>query len=140
MQPTGHCHCGNLCYTIAWRLGTDLVPVHACSCGFCTMHGARWLAHPAAHCALTIIDTSALLRYRFGTRTADFLVCGRCGILTVACCEITTVDYAVINANTFTNLPAGALASAGTNFDGEDTAARLTRRQRNWMPITVTCA
>ncbi len=74
------CHCGGL--RIEFSTGknpADLVP-RACDCSFCRKHGATYVSDPAGQ--LTVSSHQAALRkYRQGSDTADFLLCGRCGVL-----------------------------------------------------------
>jgi hypothetical protein len=37
--------------------------------------------------------------YSFGTRTADFLICRRCGVFIAAVSDLETVPCAVVNVN-----------------------------------------
>ena len=41
--------------------------------------------------------------------------------------------HAVVNVNTFEAVDLSTLARVVTNFDGEETEARLERRRRNWI-------
>ena len=134
---SGQCHCGNLRYALTWPHADGQISVRACACDYCAKHGAVWTSHPDARLDLTIADDDAVLRYRFGTNTADFLVCARCGILTAAVSVIDGGCYAVVNVNTFEDVHPAEFARTNTDFGGEDIPARLARRRRNWMPVTV---
>jgi hypothetical protein len=76
-------------------------------------------------------------RYRFGSRTADYLLCRRCGVYVGAVCETPSGRRTVINTlclvdrETFTQEP------ARPDYDGEEIEARLSRREANWMPIAM---
>src|SRR5262249_20324844 len=74
------CHCGAL----TARYQTDLAPtrwsVRADQCSFCRAHGAAMTSDPAGALEFAATDPTRLSRYRFGTQTADFLLCGHCGI------------------------------------------------------------
>ena len=133
----GGCHCENLRYVVTWPMLVPPLPVRACGCDYCSRQGAQWFSNPAAHCTLSIDDHSALLRYQFGTRTADFFSCARCGILTAAVSTIAGAAYTVINANTLADISASDLVRSTTDFSSEERAERLARRTRNWMPVTV---
>ena len=130
----GRCHCGNLQYSLAWP-SLDAPVLRACGCDYCSRHSALWTSHPAAPVTLNIADPSLLLPYRFGTASADFLVCLRCGVLTLTRCELPDGLRTVVNANTFENLPLTHCPRVATDFDGEDREQRLARRQRNWSPL-----
>jgi hypothetical protein len=132
----GRCHCGNIHYTVTWPAAGP-VPVRACSCDYCARHGAAWTSHPDARLALAVTRPEDLTDYRFGTGTASFHLCARCGILTHALCEIDGDRLAVINANTLEELEPADFVRTVTDFAGEDVAARLARRRRNWMPAAL---
>ena len=79
-------------------------------------------------------DASGVSKYRFGTSTADFYVCSRCGVVPFVTSAIDDHLYAVVNVNTFDGINLSSLARTATNFDGEGTDERLERRKRNWIP------
>lgn len=129
----GSCHCGNVRYELQWPTDAKTVAARACSCTFCRKHGARWTADASATLSVHIDVRSQVTAYAFGTNTADFHVCVRCGV--VACCTslIEGRLYAVVNVNTFDDLDASLLVAADVNFDGEDASARVARRASNWI-------
>jgi len=43
-------------------------------------HGARTITDPKGCMKITVRAAENLIRYRFGLKTADYLVCGRCGV------------------------------------------------------------
>lgn len=133
----GGCHCGNIRYT--FRLPAREIPirVRACSCSFCVKHGGVYTSHPEAEINIRIKDPDAIERYRFGTKTADFLICRQCGVVPVVTSWIDDVCFAVVNVNTFENIDRAELDSSTTDFDGEGTGERLARRQRNWVPVVA---
>ena len=80
----GQCHCGNLAVTFRSAAAPEDTPVRACQCSFCRKHNTRAVADPNGEAQITVRDESALQRYRFGLGTAEFLVCGRCGVYIAA--------------------------------------------------------
>ena len=87
-----------------------------------------------AELAAVVRDASLVSKYRFGTGTADFHVCARCGIVPFVTSAIDDRLYAVVNVNTFEGIEPSRLARAAADFDGEGTGERLERRKRNWIP------
>jgi hypothetical protein len=132
MRIRGACHCGNVRFELEWP-GDALqeIPARACGCTFCRKHGATWTSHPQARLQSTIANAAAVNGYEFGTRTATFHVCTRCGVAPFVSCVLDGVRYAVVNVNCFE----GDLrvASAPASFEGEDLESRLARRKRNWI-------
>jgi hypothetical protein len=78
-------------------------------------------------------DASLVSKYRFGTGTADFYVCGRCGAVPFVTSAIDDHLYAVVNVNTFEGIDPSVLVRTTTSFDGEGTGERLERRKRGWI-------
>ena len=76
---------------------------------------------------------SLVSKYAFGTETATFHVCSRCGAVPLVTSEIANHLYAVVNVNVFENVEPSLLRHATATFEGEDIEARLTRRSRNWI-------
>jgi hypothetical protein len=129
----GKCHCGNIAFTLTWAPDPVEIPARACTCSFCVKHGGIWTSNPV--CALEVIVKNAALvsRYSFGTRTAEFHVCARCGVVPVVTSRIDDHLYAVVNVNTFEGIEASRLKYAPASFDGEGEASRLARRKQNWI-------
>ncbi len=73
-------------------------------------------------------EPSLVSRYAFGTRTALFHVCSRCGAVPVVTSEIEGHVYAVVSVNAFDNVEPSLLRRAPISFDGEAVDSRLARR------------
>jgi len=133
MLITGTCHCGNIALELDWAGDPPEIPARACGCTFCVKHGGVWTSNPKATLAVTIGNADLVSRYAFGTRTATFHVCSRCGVVPLATCEIASRVYAVVNVNVLENIDPSWLRRAAASYDGEDVESRLARRQRNWI-------
>ena len=82
---------------------------------------------------MVVQDPSLVSRYAFGTRTAEFHVCTRCGIVPVVTSRIGGNLYAVVSVNAFEGVEPSLLHLAPASFDGEEEGSRLARRKRNWI-------
>jgi len=133
MLIRGRCHCGNITFELDWISDPTEIGVRACTCAFCTKHGNVWTANPAAALKVRIADSALVSKYAFETKTADFHVCTRCGVVPLATSEIDSDVYAVVNVNTFENVDSALLRKSSATFDGEQTDARLARRKKNWI-------
>ena len=133
MLIRGKCHCGNIAFSLTWEPDPDEIPARACSCSFCTKHGGVWTSHPGGALKVVVQDPSRLSRYAFGTRTAQFHVCTRCGIVPVVTSQIDGHLYAVVSVNAFEGVDPSLLRRAPASFDGEGEDSRLARRKRNWI-------
>ena len=129
----GRCHCGNVAFELVWAAGADSIPARACGCTFCRKHGGVWTSHPGSRLAVKIADETLVSRYEFGTRTATFLVCARCGVPPLVTSTIDGRVYAVVNVNCLEDVDPEWLDRAPASFEGETVEARLARRKRNWI-------
>ena len=133
MNLTGQCHCGNIALTLDWPDGSAGIPARACGCSFCVKHGGVWTSNANARLTVTIRDPARVTRYAFGTKTATFHVCARCGAVPFVTSEIEGHDYAVVNVNVLENVDPAWLRRAPADFEGESVESRLARRKRNWI-------
>ena len=82
---------------------------------------------------MTVHDAALVSKYAFGTRTATFHVCSRCGTVPFVTSEVENRRYAVVNVNTFGNVLSSRIQKANADFEAEDVTSRLARRTRNWI-------
>ena len=133
MLINGSCHCGNISFTLDWKPEPSEIPARACDCTFCSKHGGVWTSCAAGSLKVRVREPSRVARYAFGTKTAEFHVCGACGVVPVVTSRIEGRLYAVVSVNAFENVAPSLVRRAPATFDGEDEAGRLARRQRNWI-------
>ena len=129
----GKCHCGNIFFTLDWKPDPVEIPARACTCSFCVKHGGVWTSTPGGVLKVAVKDAALVSRYSFGTKTAEFNVCGRCGVVPLVTSRIDAAWYAVVSVNAFENVNPPMLRSAPASFDGEGADSRLARRKRNWI-------
>jgi len=133
----GQCHCGNLELAFETNLKPEQLSVRACSCSFCRSHGARSTSDPKGSVKITVHDSSQLIRYRFGLKTADFLICKRCGVYLAAVMTEGGTSYATVNISTFDFLARFKKKPVIVSYDGESEAERRARRRKNWTPVVA---
>src|SRR5689334_9420190 len=97
----GKCHCGNISFSLTWEPSPAEIPARACTCSFCTKHGGVWTSTPDGALRILVRDPALVSRYAFGTETADFHVCARCGVVPVVTSRIAGRLYAVVSVNAF---------------------------------------
>lgn len=133
----GRCHCGNLEVSFATRQRPEQLEVRACACSFCARHGARCVSDPGGEVRITVHDPRALIRYRFALETADFLVCGRCGIYVAAVLAAAGGRYAIINVNALDEAARCTRPPVAVRYDAESEAERRARRAARWTPVAA---
>lgn len=133
MLIRGRCHCGNIAFSLTWDPDPAEIPARACTCTFCVKHGGLWTSNPRGALRVEIGDAKSVSRYAFGTETAQFHICARCGVVPVVTSRIDGRVYAVVSVNAFENVGAALLRRAPISFDAEEKASRLARRKRNWI-------
>ena len=129
----GRCHCGNLSLRLHWTPEPTEIPARACGCSFCRQHGGVWTSCPTGALEVEVRDPALHSRYAFGTGTADFHVCARCGAVPVVTSTIDGRTYAVVNVNTLEGVDPALLRHAPVSFEGEGVGDRLARRKRGWI-------
>src|SRR5215831_3860454 len=133
MLIRGKCHCGNIAFALAWEPSPTEIQARACSCSFCIKHGGVWTSNPRGALEVTVRDPSLVSKYSHGTRTADFHVCARCGVVPLVTSRIDGRLYAVVSVNAFEGVESSLLRRASATFDEETESTRLARRKRNWI-------
>jgi hypothetical protein len=128
----GGCHCGQL--RIEFSTGVDpanFTP-RECDCSFCQKHGAAYISDPAGRLSVSF-SRGALRKYRQGSNTAEFLVCGQCGVLVAVTYEHNSRIYGAVNIgclNGHTGLGSSVPASPQMLSPDE----KVSRWLKLWVP------
>jgi hypothetical protein len=136
-EHRGGCHCGNLRLTLRLTRPPEDVRLRACGCSFCRAHNTRTTSDPNGTLDVWADDWALVERYRFGTGTAEFLICKRCGVYIGAVGNTASGTRAVTNTNCLDDRALFTAGVAPTDHDGEATEDRLARRAANWTPTTL---
>jgi hypothetical protein len=137
MDHLGGCHCGNIHVCLRLSTRPEDNALRACVCSFCRSHNPRMVSDQQGLFEVWADDWSLVEKYRFGTRTCDFLICRRCGVFIAAVSETTMGSRAVVNVNCLNDRGLFTSAPAFHDFDGETIETRSSRRAANWMPATI---
>lgn len=133
----GSCHCRNISFELDWKPEPTEIPARACTCSFCTRHGGVWTSCPTGSLKIRIAEPSRASVYAFETKTAEFHVCSRCGVVPLSTSRIDGRLFAVVNVNTFDDVPPSLLRRKSASLEGESETDRLARRARNWIADVV---
>jgi hypothetical protein len=138
-MPTlhGSCHCGQLQVDFETTRPPEELPVRVCGCSFCVRHAARCTSDPAGRVVVTIAEPAATSRYRFGMKTADFLICARCGVFVGAFMDDARGTLAVLDVNALDDRARFTQPPAPMDFEGESLEERLARRRDKWTPAEL---
>ena len=131
----GNCHCGAVGYEYRSEKPVGEWFVRSCECSFCKKHGAVYTSDPAGSIRFMRKDPSALSRYRFGHKTADFVFCGRCGGYLGAVMEEGGRELFVMNIRALDPQPDGLPAAKDMSYEEETADTRVTRRSLRWTPV-----
>lgn len=137
MIHAGGCHCGNLRLTLRLSQAPEDTKLRACGCSFCRAHATRTTSDPAGAVDVRAWDWDTVVRYRFGSRTADYLVCAGCGVYIGAVCDTASGKRMVINTNSLHDRALFTATPAPVDHDGEATEDRMARRAANWTPAIL---
>jgi hypothetical protein len=131
----GSCHCGAIGFTYQTRLPVAEWPVRLCQCTFCRAHGAQASSDPHGRLSFHVQHGELLERYRFGHRTADFLLCKQCGVFLGAQISAAQGAFGIINLLALQPLPAGLPGPKPMDYGAESADARVDRRVLRWTPL-----
>ena len=137
MRFDGGCHCRNLKVEFETQLSPDALPLRECGCTFCRRHGATAATDPEGRIKVSAIDPTQVSRYQFALRTADFLICQRCGVFVAAVCTIDGATFATLNVNVLDERSRLTGTPTRTDYTSETAEERIARRRRAWTPATV---
>ena len=135
---TGACHCGAIGYVYRTEKPPSAWTIRACQCGFCRAHNVVTTSDPNSKIEFTAREPDLRNRYRFGERTADFLVCRRCGVYIGAAIETPAGTFGIVNLNALQEKPAALPEPAPMEYGAESKAERIGRRELRWSPATLT--
>jgi hypothetical protein len=130
----GGCHCHSVEIRFESDKTTSELPLRTDTCSFCNKHHAVYTSDPQGEVHLAVRDATLLERYRFGTKTADFLLCKSCGVFIAA--YMPEPPLAVVNVNAL-DARAAFLQNelSVVNLDAESLEDRLARRRARWTPV-----
>jgi len=131
----GSCHCGALGLSFETALPVARWSVRACSCRFCRAHAALTTSDPSGRLIFHAREAQALQRYRFGLKSADFLLCGRCGVYLGAQTESAHAAFGIINTRALMPPPDGLPVAVMADYSSETAGERLARRAQRWTPL-----
>jgi hypothetical protein len=134
---TGACHCGNVQIRFESAEDPAQIPLRACACSFCRSHGARTLMDANGSVEFSVQDESLLSRYRWSLKTADFLVCARCGNYCGAVIAHGGQERAIVNANLLHDRMSFDRSASSVSYEGETEEGRIARRMKNWTPAKL---
>ncbi len=128
----GSCHCG----TVSAEYETEApVRLRQDGCGFCSSRGVKSASDPNGK--LLLVTELKLLRYRFGHKTADFLICPTCGTYVAAQMNGTHGSVGVLNVVGLSIAQLKDEPAALVSLEGEMIEERIQRRLSRWTPLTL---
>lgn len=134
----GSCHCGAISVALSLSRPASDMRVRACQCGFCRPRGTRTIADAAGTVLISARSPDPIIRYRFGLKTADYLLCSTCGTYVGAVQEEPDGLISVINVGGLDVPEFRGVTADPVIYDGEQLPERLARRRTYWMPATIT--
>lgn len=135
---SGGCHCGNIRLNFSTRIDPSALEIRACQCSFCVRHGSRAASDPKGRIVISVEDMARLQVYRFGLRTADYLLCRECGVYVAAICgDDDEHATAIVIVNALDERHRFSREAVAVSFDTESREQRLARRRGAWTPVEI---
>lgn len=133
----GACHCGAIKVSFQTALAADEIQVRQCQCDFCRRRGGKTVSDPDGRLEFCFAPGAAQ-RYRFGTSSADFLICKTCGSFIGVTMDIEGDLYGVLNVVGADIAPLASQPGQPMDYSAETMTDRAGRRRRVWTPTVVT--
>jgi hypothetical protein len=133
MLYPGQCHCGGVKATFDTAKEPKDLGARQCQCSFCRMHGAVNTSDAEGEIVFEAAE-SDLIRYRFGHRTADFLICARCGVYVGAAIGEGPDVRATLNVAGLAMPEFLAVDALPVEYGSETAEQRVKRRMLLWTP------
>ena len=132
----GRCHCGAIGYVLHTARPPAKWTLRSCQCSFCRGHGSKNMADASGSVEFRIADASKLIRYRFASRSLEFLVCSGCGGYIGAVHASPRGQWATLNTNA---LPPMAELPQSIPFVADDAplSEKQAGREQRWTPVTA---
>ena len=128
----GSCHCG----AIRAEYETDAaVRLRQDGCGFCSSRGVKSASDPNG--TLRLVSQLPVVRYRFGHKTADFLLCPACGTYVATQMEGPHGHVGVVNVVGLAIPELKDEPATLASLNGESVDERIRRRLSRWTPMTL---
>ena len=132
----GGCHCGNLRLEMRLTQSPERVRLRACGCSFCRRHGTKAVADPNGRLSISA-PPNGLNRYRFGLRTADYLICRTCGAYVAAVISGNDEERATLNVTATRISELADRPAEQFDYDRESVEGRRARRLTSWTPSRI---
>lgn len=130
----GGCHCGALRVIFETTVAPASLQRRADQCSFCRAHAAITTSDPNGALRFDA-KSDALVRYRFGLKSADFLICARCGVYVGAVFSEGDDMWGIVNANALHERDTFTAPVQPVAYDGETLSSRGDRRKERWTPL-----
>lgn len=131
----GRCHCEAIGFVFRTAIAPEQWPIRSCGCTFCVTRGVLSTSDPAGALRFVEYLPGTLHAYRFGHKTADFMICSNCGTYIGARMQSGDRGFGIINTRVLHSLTARLAEPQPMDYDGEGSAERLARRESRWTPL-----
>jgi hypothetical protein len=137
IEYLARCHCGALTARYRTALAPAAWPVRACQCSFCRSHGALATSDPAGVLEFRSADPTRVQRYRFGGRTAEFLICRECGVYVGVQMDTDQGRLGVLNVLSLRPQLRDLPEPKPMDYGVESAEGRRLRRATRWTPLAA---
>ncbi len=133
----GSCHCNAIRIELQTPRPPQEQKVGACQCSFCRKHNARTFSDPKSNATLTVAEPGYLQRYTFGLKTAEVVLCSRCGVYVAMVLIEGERAWSVINIDALDDRAMFTQAPEPRDYSAEDPQGRIERRKSRWVPTRL---
>lgn len=133
----GRCHCGSVHVGLALSASAEKMRVRSCQCGFCRPRGVVTVSDKDGEATITVRSEADITRYRFGLKTADYILCRTCGTYVGAIQDDDGQLISVINVGGLATPEFSDRRGEPVQYGNETASERRARRRAYWMPTRL---
>ena len=131
----GGCHCGAVSFDYQTATPSSAWSMRGCQCSFCRAHGGITTSDPQGVIEFHEATPGDIHRYRFGQKSADFLLCRHCGVYVGVTMPTDGQVYGIINTRALQPIPADLPAPQSKEYGAEGAEQRIARRTQLWSRV-----
>jgi hypothetical protein len=132
----GGCHCGGVSVEFETPTDPSDIELRLCQCSFCRSHGSISASDPKGRIRYVENRPGAMKRYQFGLRSADYILCGDCGVyLGAMMTDEGSAGYATTNIRAYADRDRFTRQPQPIVYEQEALEARRARRRQRWTPV-----
>ena len=132
------CHCRAIRVELMTTTDPSRVDIRLCQYSFCRAHVAISASDPDDKIKSLEVLKNSIGRYKFGTKSCDFIICRHCSVyLGAIMLDNHKTGYATTQIKHFEYFQLFTKKLRQAHYEKEGIEVRLERRPNTWTPLSI---